>query len=191
MALDAASTILPGRGAVFVNDVDAAEFDLDALDLNDPATFATWTSLGHTSRENTVAFAKDGGEATQVGSWEDEALRSTYSSVSWSATVNALQVDNQVLSLAFGGGTYDAVKKRYSVAGTTVAQAKALFIVLMDGENRSGFYLPNTTITLGDAPEIDTESFFEIQLSAQILNSPTTGERFGIWEPRPYAEPLP
>lgn len=187
MALDATSTILPGRGAVFHAPVDTPAFDLDALVLTDPATFATpWESLGHTSRENTVAFSKDGGEATQVGSWEDEALRSTYSSTSWSLTVNALQVDQTTLELAFGGGTWDATNEAYDVAGSTAAQEKALFVVMFDGTNRAGFYLPNTTVTLGDAPEIDVENFFEIQLSAQILNSPTTGNRFRIYKPRPY-----
>lgn len=190
MALDANATILPGRGAVFLAPVDTTAFNLDSLDIHDASTYGTWTPLGHTSRENTVAFAKDGGEATQRGSWEDEALRATYSTVQWSLTVNALQVDNSVLSLAFGGGTYDSVTKKFSVPGTSAAQSRAMFVVLMDGTKRAGFYLPNTEITLGDAPEIDVENFFEIQLSAQILNSPTTGTRFDIYEPREYVEPV-
>ncbi len=190
MALDATSTILPGRGAVFVGEVDAVEFDLDGLDLNDPATFATWISAGHTSRENLPAFAKDGGEATQKGSWEEEAIRSNYSSTAWSLAINALQLDKATLELAFGGGTYDAAKKRYSVK--TISEIKkSIFLVMFDGDVRAGIYMPNTTITLGDAPEIDVENFFEVQLSAQLLNSPTTGERFGIWEPRPYVAPTP
>lgn len=187
MALDATQTIIPGRGLVLIDEVDAAPPILDEIVSTDPSTFGTAVALGHTSRENTVSFSKEGGEQTQRGSWEDEAIRTTSSPTTWGVTVNALQVSNSVLSLAFGGGTYDAGTKKFSVPGSTSAVSKSLFIVMFDGDQRSAWHLPNVDITLGDAPEVDVENFFEIQLSGTLLNSPSTGDRFHIYEPRPYS----
>jgi hypothetical protein len=44
-------------------------------------------------------------------------------------------------------------------------------------------YIPNTNMQVGDAPELPTDAFFEIQLSAAIQNSPTTGKKFRFLHP--------
>jgi hypothetical protein len=185
MGFNAAATIIPGKGTVLVADPDT-EAPLDYLTL-DPMNLTTsapgWDAMGHTSRENNVALSKDGGEATQMGSWWDEALVTDYDSVNWSITVNSIQIDALTLGLAFGGGTLDATKGYYDVAGSIVPQDKALFVLIVSGAKRMGIYIPNTSITIGDAPEIATDAFFEIQLSASMLNSPTTGNRFRIYHP--------
>jgi hypothetical protein len=46
-----------------------------------------------------------------------------------------------------------------------------------------GIYIPNTTITIGDAPQIAVDAFFEITLTAQMLNSEATGNRFRFLHP--------
>lgn len=187
MALDADQTIIPGRGFILTAAVDTPTPSLDALDINDSATYTGWTALGHTSRENTVGFSKEGGEATQRGSWEDEALDTTSTPVTYGVTINSLQVSNGTLSLAFGGGTYNATTRRFSVPGSTSKVKRAVYIVMFGGSKRAAWYLPQVDITLGDAPEVDVENFFEIQLSGTLLNSPATGDRFHIDEPRAYA----
>jgi hypothetical protein len=188
MGFNAAATIIPGKGTVLVADPDTLPpTDYLTLDPSNPTSFATaapgWDAMGHTSRENNVALSKEGGEATSAGSWWDAALETNYSDVTWGITVNSIQIDALTLGLAFGGGTLDAAEGFYDVASSITPQAKALFVLMVSGNKRMAFYIPNTTVTIGDAPEIATDAFFEIQLSATMKSSETTGKRFRIYHP--------
>lgn len=188
MGFNAGATLIPGKGTVLVADPDSpVPTDYMTFNPGPGGNLLTaapdWDVIGHCSRENTVALSKDGGDATQIGSWWDEALRSNYAPTNWSATVNSIQIDALTLGLAFGGGELDSVAGSYAV-GDIVPQAKALYILVMDSNlNRMGFYIPNTTVSIGDAPEFAVDAFFEIQLSAAMLNSPTTSKKFQIFHP--------
>lgn len=181
MALNNAATILPGRGTVFVGEPGVAPPDYKAIDPLDESTYPDLECIGHTSRDNTVALSKDGGDATQIGSWWDEALRTSYESTTWGLTVNSLQVDALTLGLAFGGGT--AQDGYFAVSAATQAVNKALFVLCVDTSARMGLWFPNTPITIGDAPEIAVDKLFEVQLSASVLTDNATGERFRIYHP--------
>jgi len=181
MGFNANATTIPGKGTVLVAPPDTAAPDYETIDPLSPT--GGWVALGHTSRDNNVSLSKGGGDATQRGSWWDDALRSTYDPITWSVNVNSIQIDGTTLGLAFGGGTQDGTAGTYDVAGTITPQKKALFILIVDGSTRMGIYIPNTTITIGDAPQIAVDAFFEITLTAQMLNSETTGKRFRFMHP--------
>lgn len=181
MGFNANATIIPGKGTVLVAPPDTAAPDYELLDPTAPT--GGWVALGHTSRDNNVSLSKGGGDATQRGSWWDDALRSTYDPITWSVNVNSIQIDSTTLGLAFGGGTADGEAGTYDVGGTITPQKKALFILIVDGSTRMGIYIPNTTITIGDAPQIAVDAFFEITLTAQMLNSESTGNRFRFYHP--------
>jgi hypothetical protein len=181
MGFNANATIIPGKGTVLVAPPDTAAPDYELLDPTSPS--GGWVALGHTSRDNNVALSKGGGDATQRGSWWDDALRSTYDPITWSVNVNSIQIDSTTLGLAFGGGTHSGSNGTFDVGGTITPQKKALFILIVDGSTRMGIYIPNTTITIGDAPQIAVDAFFEITLTAQMLNSETTGNRFRFYHP--------
>jgi hypothetical protein len=190
MAFNAAATTIPGKGTVLVAAPDTAPpTDFLTLDPTSggaagPIVGATgWSSFGHTSRDNNVTLSKDGGDVTSVGSWWDEVIRSTRAATNWTATINSIQIDAQTLGLAFGGGTLDTVKGSYAV-GDIVPQNKALFILVVDNTGqRLGLYIPNTSVSIGDAPEFSIDAFFEIQISAAIANSATTGKKFTWFHP--------
>lgn len=185
MALNPNALILPSRGTVFVGPVDTAPPTVIQLATISPTSPPTGMQcVGHTSRENLPAYSKDGGDATQYGSWWDDAIATSYDPVTWSLTFNSLQTDELTLGLAFGGGELDDEAGTYDFGNVTAVE-KSLLLLMTDGTKRRGFYHPNTSITLGDAPEIAVDSFFEIQLSAQLLNSASTtaawkGKRFRI-----------
>jgi hypothetical protein len=181
MGFNANATTIPGKGTVLVAPPDTACPDYETIDPTSPT--GGWVALGHTSRDNNVSLSKGGGDATQRGSWWDDALRSTYDPITWSVNVNSIQIDGTTLGLAFGGGTQDGTAGTYDVAGTVTPQKKALFILIVDGSTRMGIYIPNTTITIGDAPQIAVDAFFEITLTAQMLNSEATGNRFRFLHP--------
>jgi hypothetical protein len=186
MAFNKGAAIIPGKGTVLVAAPDTAPpsnwATIDPTSSAQMAASGGWDALGHTSRENNVALSKDGGEATPVGSWWDENLDTQRTGTNWNVTVNSIQIDSTTLGLAFGGGVLDTTAGSYDV-GDIVAQDKALFIIIQGLTTRMGLYIPNTSVSIGDAPEFPTDAFFEIQLSAAIKNSTSTGKKFRWYHP--------
>lgn len=170
---DATTLVIPGHGTVFKAPANTAMSAGGLADFTLTGTPPTgWVSLGHTSIQNTVAFATNGGDASVLGTWIDDAVRTIYAATDWSLTVNALQVDQENLDLAFNG-EFDA-DDGYIVPGTNQGTSTALFVLCQDGTGKLGFYIPNTSTKLGDAPSIDPTNFFELPLSASILASDGT-----------------
>lgn len=188
MGFNKGATTIPGKGTVLVADPDTAPpTDYLTLDPTKPADMLAkapdWEAMGHTSRDNNVQLSKDGGDVASVGSWWEEVLRSNRSPINWTVTVNSIQIDRTTLGLAFGGGTLDTTEGFYDV-GDIIPQDKALFILVVDnGGNRLGLYIPNTSVSIGDAPEFSIDAFLEIQLSGAIQNSTDTGKKFRWYHP--------
>lgn len=168
--MNAANVIIPGRGAIFTADPLTAAPAYKTMSPESPGT--GWVSLGHTSKENAVALGKEGGEATTYDSWWAAALAVTYSSNTWSVTINALQIDAGVLDLAFNGEVDE--DGGYIVPAEVEAVDKALFILAVQGSKRMGLYLPKVSITLGDAPSFDPTKLFEVPLAASVLANENT-----------------
>jgi hypothetical protein len=176
-AADPTKLIIPSRGLIYKGDVDATPPAASALaSLSDtvvPTGPGNWVCLGHTSRENLPAYNKDGGDVNTYGSWFNDAIDSTTDPTTWSVTINALQSDATTLGLAFGGGTYSSANGTFDV-GTVTQTPCSLLILMIGGTKRRALYHPNTLTSLGDAPEIAVDSYFELQLQASLLNSAGT-----------------
>lgn len=173
MALTDGAVVLPGRGYVYTHDTPgtatpaATQAALDALDL-DAATIATgWNNMGHTSRENSVALAKDGTDPETKGTWQKPNLRQTTGTTTWSLGIPALQIDNSVLAMYFGAGDITDPDAFHVLPNASPVE-KAFFLVLVDGSSRTGLYLPKASVSSDDAPEFDTENFTEFSLKAVI-----------------------
>ena len=172
MAADASKLIIPGHGTVFyaepgtkppANPVGSGGFNLQT---DGPAP---WKNLGHTSKQNTIAFTKEGGDRTSIDTFLADAVRTTQDSTTWGVTVAALQFDEANLRFAFNGEV-DADTGGYTVATASPVQA-SLFLYFQDTTGALGFWLPNTEISLGDAPSVDTTQFFEMPLNVSILSA--------------------
>ncbi|MGK0740436.1 hypothetical protein ACSHWG_00905 [Leucobacter sp. Z1108] len=173
MTVNAGGLIIPGKGAVFTAPVNtpcpANPLSLFSLSGTAPSG---WDNLGHTSKQNTISFAREGGEATALDSFLADSVRVFRSSVAWSLNVQALQIDGNTLDLAFNGD-WDYVKGGYVIPAGAIPTETALFVLLQDSSGKLGFYIPNNSISLGDAISIDTENFLELPLSASILAAAT------------------
>lgn len=177
MSVDATKLVIPGNGTVFhaaKNTLPPAS-PLTAFSLAGTAPTG-WTNLGHTSKQNTISFSKDGGDKTSLDTWIADAVRTVYSSVSWSVTIPALQIDADVLDLAFNGDFHSGQSGTggYIVPGSPTPQEAALFIYFKDSTGAMGFWIPNASVSLGDAPSVDTANFFELPLSAAIQSADTS-----------------
>jgi len=173
-AADPSKLIIPSRGLVYKGDVDATPPAASTLatlsDTTVPSGSGNWVCLGHTSRENLPAYSKDGGDVNTFGSWFNDAIDSTTDPITWSLTINALQSDATTLGLAFGGGVLNAEDGTFDI-GTVSQTPCSLLILMIGGVKRRALYHPNTLTSIGDAPEIAVDSYFEIQLQASLLNS--------------------
>jgi hypothetical protein len=170
VSADATTLVIPGHGTVFTATVNT-------LPPTTPLTEFTltgevpdgWTSLGHTSKANTIAFTKEGGEQESLGTFLQDNVRTTTASVSWGVTIPALQFDEENLALAFNGD-FDPVTGGYTVTSPAPVE-RALFVLFRDVSASLGFWIPNTVVTLGDAPSVDTANFFELPLSVKIQSA--------------------
>lgn len=172
MAVDANALIIPGSGTVFMSAANAAlpATPLDSFTLNGAAPNG-WQNLGHTSKSNTISFSREGGESTPLDTFLASAVRTQKASESWSVNVPALQFDENILDLAFNGD-FDSTTGGYTVPASAAPSQAGLFLLMQDNTGKLGFWLPNTTVSLGDAPSVDTEYFMELPLTASILSAP-------------------
>lgn len=173
MSVDATKLVIPGHGTVFHAPKDTAcpANPLSAFTLTG-APPAGWTNVGHTSKANTVAFSKEGGEPEKLDTFLADGVRTVYSSLNWGVTVPALQFDEDVLDLAFNGD-FDPATGGYIVPGSVVPVEAALFVYFKDTTGALGFWIPNTVVTLGEAPGTDPAAFTELPLNVSIQSADT------------------
>jgi hypothetical protein len=186
VSVDATTLVIPGHGTVFHAPVNTAPpaNPLTAFDLQTDGP-SPWENLGHTSKQNTIAFTKEGGEKESIDTFLADAVRTTSSSVTWGVTVAALQFDADTLDLAFNGD-FDPATGGYTVA-TPAPLSVALFLYFQDTTGSVGFWIPNTEVSLGDAPSVDTAQFLELPLSVSILSAaassiPSVNGRAGVFQ---------
>lgn len=167
-APDASNVIIPGKGAIFVGEVGATPPDYKTVSPSAPGE--GWTCLGHTSVENNVELSKDGGDPTSYDSWWEPGVEVTYASTTWTVNVGALEITKANFDLAFNGDQEtNSTSGGYLVPAAIEATKKAIFIIAVQGTKRLGLYLPNVSVSLGDAPSFDNEALFEVPLSGSIL----------------------
>lgn len=174
MAINANAKIIPGHGTLFFAN------PLTLPGANPLANFtltgappAGWENIGHTSKDNTPAFSRDGGDATKLDSWLADGISTIYDSVNWGLTINPIQIDKNVLDMAFQGA-FDT-DGGYIVPSSSAGMQKALFLLMTDGTGAMGFWMPSASLSLGDAPSIDASKFLEMPLSASIQSVSDSG----------------
>lgn len=182
--------IIPGRGFVFTANAGTAAPDLKNFDPDNPETcFDGWNWLGLTSKDNLVALSAEGGDNEVRDTWEYSSVRVEKASTTYGMSVNALNVNEATLSLAFPGGKWDAGTKSYSVSSNSATADKAVFVVIIDNKNgTAALYYPNGAMSLGEAPSLSADGFLEINLNVTAQTSPATGETFRWYTPRKKAE---
>src|SRR5829696_8153110 len=102
MALDATELFIPGGGSVLI-----APVGTDGPDDTSTAWSGTWTDLGYTD-ENGVTITP-GMTLTDIPAWQSRyPLRRIVTAETMDIAFSLLQWNEDTISLAFGGGTWDA-----------------------------------------------------------------------------------
>jgi len=162
VAVADAAVIIPGTGYLYT----APTSTVRPADLDTPGS--PWVDMGHTSRENGLGIGREGGDSEVLGSWRNPNLRERRDPISYYITINLLQFDNENLSLYFGGGNV-AAADIFGVPLNPVAQERALYVRIVDGNNEYGIYAPKVSIAPEDDMEVDVEAFMELPIRCTLL----------------------
>lgn len=176
---NAGNVIIPGHGQVLISKTDEAEpFDPAGVVIGDPKTWpAEWIALGHTSRENTIEFERDGGEEEVLGSWEEDAIESNVSEAEvTSFKVASLEMSKEIYQLMFGAGgewneTLQAIE--HDEAQSTI---KSVMVIAAHGGKRWARYIRKSSLIAGDESSIETDNFMEANIKGTVL-SPGNGRK--------------
>lgn len=167
MALADSAVLVPGTGQVFIAPAGTSK----PTDLTDPET--PWEELGHTSIDDGVTIARDGGDSNILGTWQNPALRDRRDPVTFAVTATLLQSDNNSLALYFGGGDISE-DGMFGVPAVSVPQDRAMYIRIIDGENELGIFLPRVAVASDDDVELDVENFMGYPIRATVLSETGT-----------------
>lgn len=177
---------IPGHGYILIgDDVDTttqptlADINAFVADISDLPT--GWKNLGHTDIDEILTFGQEGGETEVKRSWQNEALRETITETAVDFfTVQSLQlIDNDVLSLFYGGG--DAtVADEFSLPDTSAVTEKPALVILVDATNGNpSFYCPKTSIRRDAEIGMAFDDWVKLPLRFTVLQK--SGAKRGKW----------
>ena len=169
MALNNGSTLVVKTGRYYIAPEGTAAPDAAGV-LAPPSP---WEQLGHTSVEDILSWATEGGESSTLSSLQAPSLRTTTSPRAESFTTTLLQWDEETLPFYFGSNMElipgsDIFK---GVSSNPEPVVKALLIVLRDGQNAFPIYAPSVSISRGDDLSIDsTEDLAGLPITINLQN---------------------
>jgi hypothetical protein len=162
----------PGFTVAFIGKLQGQEVVLTATGATVAVASAPngWSTVGHTARDDLPEFGFDGGDTEVRGTWQNENLREVVTQpISDFLTIYLQQWDMNSLTLYYG---QDAAKQSgvFGVKGGTPAPVeRALFIIIVDGETKIGFYSPKASIKRDDSISLATDEFASLPVRATFL----------------------
>lgn len=175
---------IAGKGHVYygVNDTEAP--NLDGYVFGDGTTLEDfgWTWLGDTSNENLIEFDSDGGDTSTKRTWDRQGVRSTRDDVTNKVTINAVNLGEDVMRVAFPGSTYDPVKRAWDIE-LDASSERAILIVVEDGRIVSGYLFRRVSLA-GNMPALSIDKFTEVKIAGTLLSPASGKKRVQMLEPR-------
>ena len=139
-------------------------------DLSAPG--GDWDEIGHTSLEEILGIASEGGEATTLGTLQNKQLRVVYADRTETFTLNLQQWDSTGLALYYGQNMVDVQSDGtlLGVPNTPAPTECAFLAVFKDQSNIFAIYAPKVSIFRGDDVDLsDTESLASLPLAITPL----------------------
>lgn len=175
---------IAGKGHVYIGNVDTEAPNLWGYTFGDGTTLEAsgWTWLGDTSSENLIEVETDGGDTSTKRTWDRQGVRSTREDVTNKVTINAVNLGEDVMRVAFPGSTYDAAKGGWDVELDNSSE-KAVLIVIEDGLLVSGMLFRRVSLA-GNLPTLSLDNFSEVKIAGTLLSPPSGKTRVQMLEPR-------
>ena len=129
-----------------------------------------WSPVGHTSRGDMPEFGFDGGDSEVKGTWQNESLREVVTQpIADYLTMFLHQFDTSAFELYYGEDS-SATPGVFGVANGNVAPIeKAFLVVIVDGDNRVGFYAPKASVRRDDSINLPVDEFASLPIKATFL----------------------
>lgn len=175
---------IAGRGHVYYAANNTEAPNLDGYVFGDGTTLEAsgWTWLGDTSSENLIEFESDGGDTSTKRTWDRQGVRSTREDVTNKVTINAVNLGEDVMKVAFPGSTYDTAKRAWDIELDASSEC-AILVVVEDGRIVSGYLFRRVSLA-GNMPSLSLDNFTEVKIAGTLL-SPNSGKtRVQMLEPR-------
>jgi hypothetical protein len=129
-----------------------------------------WSSVGHTSLEDILSIASEGGEATTIGTLQNKSLRTKYSARTETMTFTLQQFDIPGLKLYYGSNAPVLPNGTVGVPTEPTPTTAAFLAVFVDGENHFAFYAPKAEIYRADDVSFgDTESLAGLPIGVKPM----------------------
>lgn len=175
---------IAGIGHVYYGAVDTAAPNIDGYKFGDGTTLESsgWTWLGDTSSENLIEFETDGGDTNTKRTWDRQGVRSTREDVTNKVTINAVNLGEDVMKVAFPGSTYDPALRAWDIE-LDAASERAILVVVVDGQLVSGYLFRRVSLA-GSMPSLSLDNFTEVKVSGTLLAPPSGKTRVQMLEPR-------
>jgi len=130
-----------------------------------------WNNVGHTSRSDLPEFGFDGGKTQMRGTWQRKRLREVESAdpIEDSLKFTLEQWDRDSLELYFGEDVAET-NGVFGVSGDFTPVERSVFVVLIDGDARVGFYAAKAQIQRDSAIKMPLDNFAGLPVKATFLN---------------------
>lgn len=159
MALDNSAILKVGTGAFYTAEI-GTELPTSILEPGSP-----WENMGHTSLEDILNSASEGGDQTTLSSLQNRNLRTTVAARTESFNINLLQFDSDSLKLYYGDNAVVTPEGSVRPAIEPVPAERAWLFVFRDGDRVGAIYAPKASFFRGDDFAIsDTESLSRLNL---------------------------
>ena len=136
------------------------------------AAGGAWKHIGHTSRDDLPEFGFDGGDTEVRGSWQNASLREIVTEQAADyCTMRLLQFDADAMELYYGQNKSNTPGVFGVADGTSVPVEKALFMVIVDGNHRVGFYSPKSSFRRDDSIQLAVDEFAMFPVRATFMSS--------------------
>lgn len=154
--------------------------DISGIDPESYGTAEGWVAIGHTSQEELPEFGFEGGDKETRGTWQKKNLRevSTETPVDY-LLMRAQQVDAATLALYYGANASQTPGVFGVADGDAPSLERSLFLLLVDGANRIGFYAPKASIRRDESISLSTDEFATLPLRATFMKE--TGKNLFEW----------
>lgn len=159
MALDNTAILKVGTGNFYTADIDTELPD----NILEPGV--GWSNMGHTSLDDILNSASEGGEQTTLASLQNRNLRTSVAPRTESFTINLLQFDTESLKLYYGDNAVVSSDGNVQIPLEPVPAERAWLFVFRDGDRVGAIYAPKASFFRGDDFAItDTESLSRLSL---------------------------
>jgi hypothetical protein len=177
-----AGKLLSGSGIVISADATALTGGTSPAATAAKKTLAVglgWEQIGHTSRDELPEFGRDGGDTETRGTWQNESLREvTTEAAADYMTMQLHQFDSKAFELYFGANV-STTPGVFGVSSTTAAAVeKAIWMLIIDGTTKVGFYAPKASIRQDDSISLAVDEFATLPIRCTFMKYGTAAAKY-------------